>query len=158
MGPAASIDAGAWRPESAFRSVGLARHVMAVRDTDDLAPAFEAARREGVGAVMLGPSTGVLRTQVARVAELAVQQRWPSIADLPTYAEGGLLLAYGADMHDLFRRAATHAVKILRGASPAELPFEQPTKFTIVANVQTAKAMDLTLPQSLLLRADRVIS
>jgi putative ABC transport system substrate-binding protein len=66
-------------------------------------------------------------------------------------------MAYGADIHDLFRRAATYVVKILRGAKAGEIPVEQPTKFTMVANLRTAQALDRTLPQSLLLRADRVI-
>jgi putative ABC transport system substrate-binding protein len=157
MGPAEMVDRAAWRPEEAFRSLDIARHMMPVRDPADLDPAFEAARREGAGALMFGPSTGVLRTQLSRIAALAIKHRWPTIADLPVYAEGGLLLAYGADIHDLFRRAATHVVKIVNGTSPAELPVEQPTKFTIVANLKTARALELGLPHSLLIRADRVI-
>lgn len=106
---------------------------------------------------MLGPSSGVLRTSLARIAELSIKHRWPTIADLPVYAEGGLLVAYGADIFDLFRRAAAHVVKILKGARAGDIPVEQPTKFTIVANLKTARALDLTLPPSLLLRTDRLI-
>jgi len=157
MGPATLMDTAAWRPDEAFRAVGVRRHPMPVGDAKDLDAAFETARREGVGALMLGPSSGVLRTSLARVAELAIKHRWPTIADLPVYAEGGLLVAYGADIHDLFRRAATHVGKILKGARAGEIPVEQPTKFIIVANLKTARALDLTLPQSLLLRTDRLI-
>jgi putative ABC transport system substrate-binding protein len=130
---------------------------MPVAESSDLEPAFEKARREGVGAVILGPSSGLFRREIARIAALALKHRLPTIADLPVYADGGLLLAYGADMHDLFRRAAAHVAKILRGARPADIPVEQPTKFTIIANLRTARALDLPLPQALVLRADRVI-
>lgn len=157
MGPLAMMDTAGWRPEQAFRALGVRRHPMPVGEAKDLDPVFETARLEGVGAIMLGPSSGVLRSQLVRVAELAIKHRWPSIADLPAYAEGGVLLAYGAEIHDLFRRAATYVVKILRGAKAGEIPVEQPTKFTMVANLRTAKALALTLPQSLLLRTDRVI-
>ena len=157
MGPPEMMDSAAWRPENAFRAMGIRRVAMPVLEGRDLEPAFDAARREGVGAVMLGPSSSVLRSELARIAELAIKHRWPSIADLPAYAEGGLLLAYGADIHDLFRRAASHVAKILRGARPGDIPVEQPTKFSIVANLRTARALDLTLPPALLLRADRTI-
>jgi putative ABC transport system substrate-binding protein len=157
MGSPAMMDTAAWRPERAFRAMGIRRHSMPVGEAKDLAPAFEAARREGVEAVVLGPSSGVLRTQLARVAGLAIEHRWPTVADLPVYAEGGVLVAHGADIHELFRRAAGHVVKILRGARPGDIPVEQPTRFTMVANLRTAQALDLTLPQSLLLRMDRVI-
>jgi ABC-type uncharacterized transport system substrate-binding protein len=157
MGSPAMMDTAAWRPEQAFRAIGVRRHSMPVSDAKDLSPAFETARREGVGAVMLGPSSGVLRAEIAQVAELAIKHRWPTIADLPVYAEGGVVLAYGADIHDLFRRAATYVVKILKGAKAGGIPVEQPTRFTMVANLRTAQALDLTLPQSLLLRTDRLI-
>lgn len=157
MGPATSMDSAAWRPEDAFRSLSVHRHILSVGEAKDLDPAFEKARREGVAALILGPSSGVLRAQLARIAELAIKHRWPTIADLPAYAEGGLLLAYGADLRDLFRRAATHIVKILKGEKPGDIPVEQPTKFTIVTNLKTARALDMKIPHSLLLRSDRVI-
>ena len=157
MGPATLMDTAAWRPEQAFGAAGLQRHPMVVGEVADLEPAFDAARQAGVGAVMLGPSTGVLRTELTNVARLAIKNRMPSIADLPVYAEGGILLAYGADVPDLFRRAAGHVAKILRGANAGDIPVEQPTKFVMVANLRTAKALALSLPQSLLVRADRVV-
>lgn len=157
MGPSTNIDTVAWRPDEAFKAVGLRRHVMAVRDVADLDGAFEAARRERVGAILLGPSSGLFRTHIGHIAQMATKQRWPAIADLPSYAEGGLLLAYGAEIADLLRRAAAHVVKILKGTRPGDIPFEQPTKFTIVANLKTARAMDLVLPPSLLARVDRTI-
>jgi putative tryptophan/tyrosine transport system substrate-binding protein len=157
MGPASSMDTAAWRPEDAFQSLGVRRHPMPVSSAEDVEPAFETARKAGVGALMLGPSSGVLRIQLPRIAALAIKHRWPTIADLPVYADGGLLLAYGADIYDLFRRAAGHVVKILTGSRPGDIPVEQPTKFTIVANLKTARALDLTLPPGLLLRADRLV-
>jgi putative ABC transport system substrate-binding protein len=157
MGPATLMDSAAWRPDQAFRVNALQRHTMSVREARDLEPAFDAARQAGVGAVMLGPSSGVLRSELAEVARLAIKHRMPTVADLPVYAEGGLLLAYGADVPDLFRRSAALIAKILRGEKAANIPVEQPTKFVMVANLRTARAIELQLPRSLLSRADRLI-
>ena len=92
-----------------------------------------------------------------RLAELALKNRLPTMFAQRAYAEAGGLMAYSADFSDLYRRAATFVDKILKGAKPADLPVEQPTKFEFVINLKTAKALGLTIPQTLLLRADRVI-
>jgi putative ABC transport system substrate-binding protein len=92
-----------------------------------------------------------------RLAELEAKHRLPTMHDLREFVEAGSLMAYGPDLADLFRRAAIYVDKILKGAKPADLPVEQPTKFDLVINLKTAKALGLTIPQSLLLRADQVI-
>ncbi|HEY1436305.1 MAG TPA: ABC transporter substrate-binding protein [Casimicrobiaceae bacterium] len=95
--------------------------------------------------------------QSQQIAQAALKQRLPSIYNLHEYAKVGGLMSYGADLVDNFRRAATYVDKILKGAKPGELPFEQPTRYSLAINVKTAKALGLTIPQSMLLRADEVI-
>src|SRR5262252_183752 len=118
--------------------------------------AFDAMARERSNAllVLFDP---VLTGQRARIAELANKHRLPSMCPHREYAEDGGLMAYGASLTDLYRRAATYVDKILKGAKPADLPVEQPTKFELVINLKTAKALGLTIPPSLLGRADEVI-
>ena len=86
-----------------------------------------------------------------------MQNRLPTVSDLGTFADGGGLISYAPDVVALYRRAATYVDKILKGTKPADLPVEQPTKFEFVINLKTAKALNLTIPQSVLFRADRVI-
>ena len=143
--------------DAAARALGVRWHPLPVRAPDDLPKAFEAARRQQVGALTFGPDTQLLRTNLAKISELAVMDRLPIVADRDVYAEGGILMAYGPDLHDLWARAAYHVDKIFRGAKPADLPVEQPTKFELVINLKTAKASLVTIPQSLLQRADEVI-
>jgi putative ABC transport system substrate-binding protein len=92
-----------------------------------------------------------------RIADLAVTHRLSMMVAAKEYAEAGGLIGYGTDYSDLFRRAATYVDKILRGAKPADLPIEQPTKFELVINLKTAKALGLTIPPTVLLQADQVI-
>ena len=100
---------------------------------------------------------GVFLEHRRLIAELAVKHRLPTISENREYVDTGTLMSYGPSLADQFRRAAGYVDKILRGAKPGDLPVEQPTKFELVINLKTAKALGLTLPQSLLLRADEVI-
>jgi putative ABC transport system substrate-binding protein len=90
-------------------------------------------------------------------AELAIKHRLPSITNAYQYTKAGLLMSYGPNLHDLYRQAATYVDKIFRGASPSDLPVAQPSRYELTINLKTAKAIGLTIPQSLLLRADEVI-
>ena len=98
-----------------------------------------------------------IRRNVAQTLELAAKRQLPTASGPREFAVGGGLLAYGADYPDLFRRAALYVDKILKGAKPADLPVEQPTKFGLVVNLKTAKALGLTIPPTLLTRADELI-
>jgi len=112
-------------------------------------------QRKQVGAVLIRGSLFYVRRQ--QVADLALKYRLPAITALKEHAQAGLLVTYGADLADLYRRAAGYVDRIIRGANPGSLPVEQPTKFELVINARTAKALGLTIPQSLLVRADQVI-
>jgi putative tryptophan/tyrosine transport system substrate-binding protein len=101
--------------------------------------------------------TVLFTTHRARIAELTAKNRLPAIHTFKEYAEGGGLMSYGPDFPDLYRRSATHVDKILRGVKPADLPVDQPTKFEFLINMRTAKTLGLTIPPSLLLRADQLI-
>jgi len=126
------------------------------RGRNDIDRAFETMRKgRSTGILILGaPTVGVYRS---RIAELAVKGQLPAVSTLRESAEAGLLMSYGTDFHDLWRRAATYVDKILKGAKPGDLPVEQPTKFELVINLKTAKALGLAIPPSLLQRADQVI-
>jgi putative ABC transport system substrate-binding protein len=142
--------------ESAAKSLGVVVQGFSVRDSRELDAAFVAMKRARIDAVILGENTAFIADR-RRIADLAVTHRLPMMVAAKEYAEAGALLSYGTDYPDLFRRAATYVDKIHKGAKPADLPIEQPTKFELVINLKTAKALGLTIPQSLLLRADEVI-
>ena len=143
--------------EVAARSLRIALQSVAVHpDSIDYDAAFVAMKRDGAGAVIVVPS-GAFFAIRQRIAELALTHRLPSAVGLRGYVEAGGLISYGADYADLFRRAASYVDKILKGARPADLPVEQPTKFELVINLQTAKRLGLTIPQSILVRADEII-
>jgi putative ABC transport system substrate-binding protein len=127
-----------------------------VRDAGKLDAAFRAATDARAGALLV-LGGGVFFPQAERIAELATRSRLPAMYGLRTYVEAGGLVSYGPDINDIWRRAASYVDRILKGAKPADLPVEQPTKFELVINLKTAKALGLTIPPSLLLRADQVI-
>jgi len=112
------------------------------------------AERTQAVLLLADPMTFFYRRQLA---ELAIQHRLPMMGGLPDYAEAGSLLSYWANTTDVSRRAASYVDRILKGAKPRDLPIEQPTKFEFVANLQTARNLGITIPQSALQRADRVI-
>ena len=123
---------------------------------EEIEPAFETMRQQRAGALlMLGES--VLTANMKRIINLSVETGIPTMYTAPIFAELGGLLSYGADITDLCRRSAGHVDKILKGAKPGDLPIEQPTQFELVVNLKTARAMGITIPRSILLRADRVI-
>jgi ABC-type uncharacterized transport system substrate-binding protein len=127
-----------------------------VRAPADFDTAFHTLTREGVNlAIALGGP--LLFNERRRIAELAIAAQLPTVHAFRENVEAGGLVSYGADVREHFRRAAAYVDKILKGAKPAELPIEQPTKFELVVNLRTAKALGLTIPESFLLRADEVI-
>ncbi|MGB6351912.1 MAG: ABC transporter substrate-binding protein [Pseudolabrys sp.] len=131
-------------------------HSLEVRSTHDLDKTFQevVAKRMDALAIMPNP---VFVINLKPIADFAIQNRLPSMFHLREFARVGGLLSYGVDRNDLFRRAATFVDKILKGASPADLPIEQPTKFELVINLKSAKALGLTVPSTLLASADEVI-
>jgi putative ABC transport system substrate-binding protein len=141
--------------EAAAQRLKMELYVVDVGAIDELENAFQKMRRKQVGAVLIrGSLFYVSRKQVA---DMALKYRLPASHGLKEYAQSGLLLTYGANLPDLYRRAAGYVDRIVKGAKPSDLPVEQPTKFELVINLITAKALGLTIPQSLLLRADEVI-
>jgi len=139
----------------AGRKLGLEVRLVDVRDAGDLQGAFATAMRE-VSAVYIVPSA-FLFTHRTLIVELATKARIPVLGSHSGLVESGALMSYGPSHFDIGRRAAGYVDRILRGAKPADLPVEQPTKFEIVINVKTAKALGLNVPQSFLLRADHLI-
>ena len=142
--------------QAAAQRAGTEVLPLAVGTPEEIERAFATMARERTQAVIILGDT-FFTQQARQIAELARQRRLPSIYTANDYAEAGGLMSYGADIRDHFRRAATFVDKILKGAKPGELPFEQPTRFYLVINRKTAKAIGLAIPQELLLRADRVI-
>ena len=127
-----------------------------VKAPDDIEPAFATMKKDRAGALIVfgDPMFGSHRT---RIIDLAAKNRLPAIWSISDYVEIGGLMSYGTNFDDLYHRAATYVDKILKGTKPADLPVEQPTKFEFVVNLKTAKALNLTIPQSVLYQADKVI-
>lgn len=140
--------------ERAAAALGVRLQVVAARDHDDLEKAISAAR--GAGALLVVDDT-VFTTQRAKIAEIALKNRLPTMYGLREMVEAGGLMTYGPDYGDLYRRAAEYVQKILQGAKPSALPVQRPNKFEFIINLNTAKALGLTVPPSLVARADEVI-
>jgi putative tryptophan/tyrosine transport system substrate-binding protein len=143
--------------DAVARSIGLQLQRFEFRDPPYSfdAPMREAVRRHA--GALLGLASPIFFRQRAELAQLAIKNRLPAIVPFREAAEAGVLMAYGADLPDMLRRAAEYVDRILKGMKPADLPMEQPTKFEFVINLKTAKALGLTIPPSLLLRADHTV-
>jgi putative ABC transport system substrate-binding protein len=142
--------------EAAARSLAVQLQILEVRGPEELDNAFAAMTRARAGAVLIlaDPMLFFLRT---RLVDLAAKRRLPAMYGLRQYVDAGGLMSYWAHQADLYRRVGSYVDRILKGAKPGDLPIEQPTRFELVINLKTAKALGLTLPQSLLLRADEII-
>jgi putative ABC transport system substrate-binding protein len=142
--------------ELAAKTLTVRLQYLDIRDPQEIEPAFEAARG-GRAEAVLALASRVLFSQRTQIANLAVKRRLPVVYGDREHVEAGGLMTYGVSINDLFRRAATYVDKILKGAEPAELPVEQPTRFELVINLKTAMQIGLTIPPHVLARADRVI-
>jgi putative ABC transport system substrate-binding protein len=136
--------------------LGIEAHLLDVRKSEDLAAVLDAASQRRVDALVVS-ADGILQTNRQRIVELALTHRLPAIYTSREFIDVGGLISYGASYRDLYRRAATYVTKILKGTKPADLPVEQPTKFEMVINLKTAKALGLEMPPILLAPADEVI-
>jgi putative ABC transport system substrate-binding protein len=142
--------------ERASEQLGIRLHVLDVATVAQMEPAFRAAVSANAGALMV-LSDNLFFREHPRIVALANPHRLPQIFDTKDFVESGGLMSYGADLDDLYRRAASYVDKILKGASPATLPVEQATKFELLVNLKTARQLGLTIPPSVLVRADRVV-
>jgi putative ABC transport system substrate-binding protein len=142
--------------DAAARALGMQLQVVEARGPAELERVFSDMARARPGAVTV-VSTPVFDAEPRRLVELAARHRLPAVYTFRLFVDAGGLMSYGPDISDLFRRAAAYVNKILKGARPGDLPVEQPTKFDLVINLKTARALGLTMPRSLLARADQVI-
>ena len=142
--------------EIGARALGLQLQRLEVRVPDDFEGAFAAATREQAGALIV-PGDPLTTNRPKVVADLAAKSRLPAMMEFREFVEAGGLMSYGANIFDSYRQAATYVDKILKGAKPADLPMQQPMKLDLFVNLKTAKALGITIPQTLLTRADKVI-
>ena len=142
--------------QAAARVLGVSLQSVEVRAPNDLPGAFSVIANANPDALITF-ADALTNTERKRIVDFALRSRLPMISEIRPFADEGGLMTYGPSVTDMLRRAATYVDKILKGAKPADLPIEQPTKFELVINLKTAKALGLTIPQSVLLRADEVI-
>ena len=142
--------------EEANRSIGLKLQPLKLENPPDLADAFRVIMRSRAEGLFVLESALMYRART-EIAQLALKNRLPTSFAFREYVDVGGLFAYGVNFSSMFRRAAEYIDKILKGANPGDLPIEQPTTFELVINIKTAKALGLTIPPSLLLRADQLI-
>jgi putative ABC transport system substrate-binding protein len=154
--PGTITDSIVQETRAAGQALGIRVDAVGFRNPAELDGAFSAIAR-GSRAVLLVNPSGPMFAERRRLAELALKHRLPAVFDAREYVEAGGLIAYGPNRLELFRRAAVYVDKIFKGAKPADLPVEQPTKFELVLNMRTAKALGLTIPPSVLARTDEVI-
>jgi ABC-type uncharacterized transport system substrate-binding protein len=141
----------------AARALGLTVRPWEVRAADDFEKVFAALNKQRPDGLYVPGGGQLINANRKRIADLALKSRLPSVYGNREYVEFGGLMFYGADLAESYRRVAYYVDRVLKGAKPADLPVEQPTKFELVINLKTAKQIDLTIPQSLLYRADKVI-
>ena len=142
--------------EAVAKALGLKLQSLPVRSLDDFERAFAGAKRDGAEALITTPSP-LINTEQRQVLDFAAKNRLPAMYQTSEWVEAGGLMSYAPNFTDLWRRAAEFVDKILKGGKPADLPVEQPTKFEFLVNLQTAKQIGLTIPPSVLAKADRVI-
>ena len=141
--------------QAAAKAFSMQLQILEARSPDEIDPAFSTIERTA-GALLVA-SDPTLNANRKRIVELAAKSRLPAIYEFREFAEAGGLMSYGTSLPSAYRRIATYVDKILKGAKPADLPVEQPTQFELVINMKTAKALGIRIPQSILLRADKVI-
>ena len=157
LNPEDPISTLGWKEiQVAAKGLGIGAQSIEIRSTGDLEKNFAVIAKARFNALAIMPNP-VFVTNLKSIADFAIQNRLPSMFHLREFVDVGGLVSYGVDRSDLYRRAATYVDKILKGASPADLPIEQPTKFDLAINVRTAKALGLTVPPSLRVLADEVI-
>jgi ABC-type uncharacterized transport system substrate-binding protein len=147
---------GLKQAEAAARTLGVRLQMLEARNPEQFEPAFAAMTRGRSEAVLVSADS-MFWLHRRRLAELEVKHRVPAAYGLQEHVEAGGLMAYGPDLSDLFRRSTVYIDRILKGAKPADLPIERPTKFSLAINLKTARALGLAIPPSLLLQADRVV-
>ena len=165
LNPAAEIAAVFWdtskselwpTAQKAGQAQGWKMVSVQIGDPSEIGKCFKVAADAGAGALLI-PASAILFSRAREVAELAAQSRIPALYELRPYVDAGGLASYGPDIEEIWRHAATYVDKILKGANPADLPIEQPTKFELAINARAAKSLGLTVPPSILVRADQII-
>ena len=154
--PSQAAQAHVRETEVAARALKMQLQLLEVREPEGLDNAFQIARQRRAE-VLTVVTTGLINSHRPRIINLATNARLPTMYSLPDFVHEGGLMSYSADPDAQFRRAATYVDKILKGAKPADLPVQQPTKFEFVINLKTAKQIGLTIPPNVLARADKVI-
>ena len=142
--------------EDAAKALALHLQILETREASDFQSAFRAANKGRARALILLPAP-LMSTQAKKIAELALKNNLPAISTVSEFPNAGGLMSYGANLAELYRRAATYIDKILKGTKPTDLPVEQPTKFEFIVNLKAAKQIGLTIPPNVLVRADKVI-
>jgi putative ABC transport system substrate-binding protein len=163
--PAAETAAIFWDPtdpwlwpaaQAAGKAQGWKTVSVEIRDLSEIVNAFKIAADAGADALLI-PSSGILFSRAGQITQLAAQSRIPAIYELRPFVDSGGLVSYGADIEEIWRHAASYVDRIMKGANPAELPIEQPTKFELALNARAAKSLGLSVPPSILVRADQII-
>ena len=142
--------------QDAAKAQAMHLQIVEIREASDFESAFRAANKGRARALILLPAP-IVATQAKQIADLALKNNLPAISPVSEFPNAGGLMSYGANLADLYGRAATYVDKILKGAKPADLPVEQPTRFELVINLKTAKQIGLTIPPNVLARADKII-